>query len=149
MTPKENVKLIITGRAIIINKDKKLLLVKNKGENIWFTPGGWLTGFETLEEACAREVYEELGIRISPKKLFKIDYFRLTAKQNTKWKEAINKIEHYFLCDVNKGEIRSDANNNNLWIDHDSGNTQFVKYFNKAELSENNIAPLWLSSLIK
>lgn len=140
----EKVKIVITARAIIFNEQGQLLLVKNNKKGPWFTPGGWLQGFESLEEACIREVMEELGIIVDPIKFIRVDYFRLTARQNIKWQEAINKIEHYFLCKIREGSIQTDENNNNLWHDTDEGHTKFVKFFNKSELEKENIVPEWL-----
>ena len=142
------VRIIITARALIFNDKNELLLVKNEENGVWFTPGGWLDGFETLEEACIREVYEETGLKVAVKKLFKIDYFQLTAEQNIKWKENINKIEHYFICDIISGEIKTNSQNQNLWEDEDKGNTGFIKFFSKAELKNHNIAPKWLDEVL-
>lgn len=145
---KEEIKIITTARAIIVNQNNQLLLVKNEYNGIWFTPGGWLDGFETLEETCKREVYEETGLTIKPESLYKIDYFQLTKKQNIKWKENINKIEHYYICKIENGDILCDDKNKNLWKDSDKGNTKFIKFFTKKELLQNNIAPKWLENAI-
>lgn len=141
------VKIIVTARALIFNKQNELLLVKNEKNGVWFTPGGWLDGFEKLEETCIREVYEETGLNIAVKKLFKIDYFQLTAEQNIKWKEDVNKIEHYFICEIISGNIKTNSQNQNLWEDEDKGNTGFIKFFSKLELKSHNIAPQWLNEV--
>ncbi len=140
----KNVRIITTARAIIFNEKNELLLVKNDGNQPWFTPGGWLDGFETLEETCIREVFEELGLKIRPLKLLKIDYYRQTAEENVKWKENINKIEHYFLCEISSGKVKQGGNFKNLWNDKDVGNTGFVRFFSKEELRKNDFAPKWL-----
>ena len=129
----EKVKVITTARALIFNTKNELLLVKNDENSPWFTPGGWLDGFEKLEETCAREVLEETGIEVEPIKLLKIDYHQLTIKQNIKWKENINKVEHYFLCKIIKGEPKIGEGNLNIWSDKDSGNTKFIKFFSEEE----------------
>ena len=143
----EKVRIIVTARAVIINNGK-LLLVKNEDSSLWFTPGGWVDGFESLEDTCKREVYEELGIKITIKKFLQIDYFKLTAEQNKKWKENINKIEHYFLCDIAEGVVKSDSENRNLWQDKDAGHTSKVKFFTKEELLKVNFSPKWAVDLI-
>ena len=143
----EKVRIIITARAVIIN-DGKLLLVQNEDSSLWFTPGGWLEGFESLEDTCKREVYEELGIKIKVQKFLQIDYFRLTAEQNIKWKENVNKVEHYFLCDIEEGVVESDSEDRNLWQDKDTGNTSRVKFFTKEELLKVNFSPKWITGLL-
>ena len=55
---------IITAWAIIIDKEKKILLVKRASNkklfpNAWSFPGGKLEEWETLDETVVREVKEE------------------------------------------------------------------------------------------
>lgn len=53
-----------TARVILVNSDKKILLLKYTYPNeiFWLTPGGKIEGNETLLEAAKRELYEESGI---------------------------------------------------------------------------------------
>lgn len=143
----EKVRVIVTARAIILNSKGELLLVSNSENGIWFAPGGWVDGFETLEETCVREVYEETGVKVKPVKLLKIGYFRQTKEQNIKWKENINKIEHYFLCEIVEGEFKIGAENKNLWQDEDTGNTEFIKFFTPEELQKFNVVPEWIKKI--
>lgn len=143
----EDVRIIVTARALIYNDKNELLLVKNEDSELWFTPGGWLSGFETLEEACIREVKEELGITVLPIKFVKVGYFQLTAEENIKWKQAVNKIEHYFLCTIAGGNLQLDPNGRNLWQDEDRGNTAFAKFFSKDELAKGDVSPEWIKRL--
>jgi ADP-ribose pyrophosphatase YjhB (NUDIX family) len=143
----EKVRIIITARAVII-KEGKLLLVQNQDNTLWFTPGGWLEGFENLEDTCKREVYEELGIKIKIQKFLQVDYFKLKAEHNIKWKENINKVEHYFLCEIVEGVVESDSENRNLWQDKDTGNTSRVKFFTKEELLTVNFTPKWITNFL-
>ena len=41
-----------------------LLLVRKKGSKSWGLPGGYLDYNETLQQACAREIREETGIKL-------------------------------------------------------------------------------------
>ena len=55
---------LITAWAIIIDDDKKILLVKRSSDkklfpNAWSFPGGKLEEWESLDEAVVREVKEE------------------------------------------------------------------------------------------
>lgn len=58
--------------AVIKGEDQEVLAVhlnKEKPEGIWVMPGGKLEEGETARECVIREVYEELGIKISVKEL--------------------------------------------------------------------------------
>lgn len=57
------------AKVVILHKDK-ILLVKNITEpTTWTIPGGALKHKETTKSAATREVYEELGIKLSKKHL--------------------------------------------------------------------------------
>jgi len=58
------------GANAILTWDGKLLLEKRRDSDIWGLVGGGCKKQETGREAIAREVYEELGVRI-PKEAFR------------------------------------------------------------------------------
>lgn len=60
---------IITAWAIIIDDDKKILLVKRSSDkklfpNAWSFPGGKLEEWESLDETVVREVKEETWLNL-------------------------------------------------------------------------------------
>ena len=57
------------GSNAIITCNGKLLLEKRRDSDIWGLVGGGVKKYETEVQAMAREVYEELGIRV-PKENF-------------------------------------------------------------------------------
>lgn len=58
------------GSAAIVTCQGKLLLEKRRDSDSWGLPGGGVKKTETGLQAIAREIYEELGLRI-PKDRFK------------------------------------------------------------------------------
>lgn len=58
------------GANAIITCNGKLLLEKRRDSDVWGLIGGGVKDWETEAQAMAREVYEELGLRI-PKERFK------------------------------------------------------------------------------
>ena len=58
------------GANAIITCKGKLLLEKRRDSDVWGLVGGGVKNYETEVQAMAREVYEELGIRV-PKERFR------------------------------------------------------------------------------
>ena len=58
------------GANVILTCKGKLLLEKRRDSDTWGLVGGGVKNYETEAQAIAREVYEELGIRI-PKEHFR------------------------------------------------------------------------------
>ena len=142
-TDKDSVKIVTTARALIVNADR-LLLVQNKNDDFWYTPGGWMDGFETLHECCRREVHEELGLEIEPIRLVYISEVMQPAEEN-EFGENLHKIEHYFYCKIISGKV-DESTEINAWQDEDNGLVTGVRYFTKQEISDSTILPVWLKS---
>jgi len=56
-----------SARVILADVADRLLLLESGG--FWFTPGGGIEPGETVEQAAARELWEETGLRVSPDRL--------------------------------------------------------------------------------
>lgn len=62
-----------SARVILLDRDQRVLLLKffvdpadaGRGHG-WVTPGGGVDADETLQEAAARELREEIGLVVSP-----------------------------------------------------------------------------------
>ena len=63
------------GANAIITCQGKLLLEKRRDSDIWGMPGGGCKKWETGRDAIAREIYEELGIRVPREKFTKLTVY--------------------------------------------------------------------------
>lgn len=91
--PKPNMPAHLGANAIITCKGK-LLLEKRRDSNTWGLIGGGVKKWETERQAITREIYEELGLRISPSKFRKLGVYgekgRIAAYQDgSVWRMVI------------------------------------------------------------
>ena len=98
--------------AAIIKKNNKYLIVqRNRKKHLglkWEFPGGKVQKNETFEEALAREIKEELNIKISLQD-------KITEE---KYKdEKIDIILHYYLCTQESGTIKLSEHEDLAWVE--------------------------------
>lgn len=67
--------------ALITNPESRVLLVKPNYRDHWVLPGGMVDDSETPEQACARELKEELGLDLPIGRLLVIDWAPAYAKR--------------------------------------------------------------------
>jgi 8-oxo-dGTP diphosphatase len=67
--------------ALITDPEGRVLLVKPNYRDHWVLPGGMLDDGETPEDACARELKEELGLDLPVGRLLVIDWAPAYAKR--------------------------------------------------------------------
>lgn len=63
------------GANAIITWDGKLLLEKRRDSETWGLVGGGVKKTETTAEAIAREIYEELGLSVTPQQVRKLTVY--------------------------------------------------------------------------
>jgi len=89
---------LTTARAIVIRGDEILLMRRNRGgEDYFTTPGGHIDEGEQPRAAAGREVLEETGITVKPRRLI---YKRIRPDDRTD-----NCMESYWACEYVGGEI--------------------------------------------
>jgi ADP-ribose pyrophosphatase YjhB (NUDIX family) len=142
MSDKLAVKIVVTSRAVIIENDS-LFLVSSDGVS-WHNPGGWLDGFESLEECLVREVFEETGVLIKPIQLIAVTEHKVYANES-KFNQNFHKIEHHYLSKI----INGDPLNKNC-SDKDDLLIKYKKFFTKEELADQKyqIKPDFLKSIL-
>ena len=118
------------GANAILLWDGKLLLEKRRDSDIWGMPGGGCKKTETGREAIAREVYEELGIRIPKDAFTKLKIYdnpgRIAAfRDGSIWRMVIVMYGYEFTEEPN---LRISAESKDL------------RFFTKEEISSIEIA---------
>lgn len=80
MTPDATTpRLIHVSAAVITDDDGRLLLVRKAGTTAFMQPGGKPEPGETPAETLARELAEEVGLRVEPEALEPLGSFTATA----------------------------------------------------------------------
>ncbi|MBU9889831.1 MAG: (deoxy)nucleoside triphosphate pyrophosphohydrolase [Candidatus Omnitrophica bacterium] len=83
----------------IIRKAGRLLIAQRYPDDsyggFWEFPGGKREANETMEECLAREVFEELGVRIRPEK---------SLRRQTIEARGRTIVLDFYFCDWNEGE---------------------------------------------
>lgn len=121
----------ILARALILNETRdKILLVKNRGTDFWYPPGGgWEPDIESIEECVIRECKEEIDADVTPLKLAYVQEFK-----NKKKRKAM--VELFWVCEIisfkeNKAHVDLDPN----------GTVETFEWFSRTELENITIFP--------
>lgn len=118
------------GANAILTWEGKLLLEKRRDSDIWGMPGGGCKKWETGREAIAREVYEELGVRIPKDAFSKLKVYdnpgRIAAfRDGSIWRMVIVMYGYEFAQEPN---MRISAESKDL------------RFFTKEEIADIEIA---------
>lgn len=65
-------RLAVGCSATIFDPTKKVLLIRRADNGRWCVPGGYMEPGESVTEACAREVWEETGLRVRVERLIAV-----------------------------------------------------------------------------
>lgn len=74
-------KKFIAAGAIIFDEDGRILLVKPNYRDYWSIPGGVSDEGESPRQTCEREVFEEIGLKLTCDKLLLVDHLFLKSEQ--------------------------------------------------------------------
>lgn len=129
-------KIKLLARVITYDEDsEKILLVKNKGMNFWYPPGGgWEYENENILECAKREVYEETGLHVNIKKMLYLQEFHDSG-------ESIF-FETFWLAELSHDQL---LNENHVDLDP-NGNVEVAQWFHKEDLQNLKVFPGRLKS---
>jgi len=117
--------LMLVGSGVILFSGTKLLLQRRADDGCWGKHGGVMDYEENAEDACRREVYEEIGLSVGKLTLFGV----YTGKSMTVTYpngDIANYTDIVYVSDDFQGELSLDRSE-----------VGEVRWFEAAELPEN------------
>lgn len=125
------------ARALIINSENQILLVKHTYQMHWYMPGGGVMKGETVKAAVLRELKEEVGVTvIGEPELFGIYYHTYLGVNDY---PVIYIVKNFSVADCISAEIEKTG-----WFAYDNlpeltspgTRRRLQEYFSKAQQSE-------------
>jgi len=84
-------------------RDGQILLVQERVDERWCMPGGWADVGDLPSEMVVREVWEESGFQVVPRKVVGV----YDANRNGRPLELYHAYKVVFLCELTGGEARA------------------------------------------
>ena len=102
----------------------QILLVKERSDQKWCMPGGWVDVGEAPARAVAREVQEESGFEVEVKKVIAV----LDANRSGRPLSLYHAFKIIFQCEITGGQASES---------YETGGVDFFDFEHVPELSEN------------
>ncbi|MBQ8315756.1 MAG: NUDIX domain-containing protein [Lachnospiraceae bacterium] len=124
-----------SSRAIVLNKQHQIFLFRYtfdffaEEQSVWITPGGGLEEGESFEEALEREVYEELGIKLTEPASFA---FYRTPLYELKNGETVRSEERFYLIYCDEKSFSYDG-----WSDSETRRMTAGKWWSVEEIRKS------------
>jgi len=104
-------------RALIENRAGHVVVLKRTnttfGNNLWCLPGGKVEVGQTVEEALAVELLEELSVRLISARFF---FYQDSLPMEP---DGLHFINFYFQCDVEGDPVINEESSDFAWIGPD------------------------------
>jgi ADP-ribose pyrophosphatase YjhB (NUDIX family) len=123
-------------RAVVLDEEEKVLLVREREDGLWTLPGGWADVGESPSEAVKREVKEESGYEVRAVRLLAL----LDRDKHPHPPIPFHVYKLYFRCELSGGSPLAA-----------STETEGVGFFSKdalPELSLGRVIPQQIQRLI-
>ena len=98
----------IGARAIIQDKQERVLFVKRRDNQQWVMPAGSMELDESILETCKREVFEETGLIVEDTTLIAI-YSHPRYSFITSYGDPYQMIRFVFLVNTWSGELKTET----------------------------------------
>lgn len=93
-------KIDVRGAVV---RDGRILLVQERRDQRWCMPGGWADVGDMPSEMVAREVWEESGFEVVPRRLIGV----YDANRHGRPLELYHAYKVVFMCEITGGEPRT------------------------------------------
>lgn len=123
--------------AVVVHNDKLLFVQSSIGDYLYIVGGGVRLG-ETSISCVEREIFEEIGIKVNPKRLSVVCENFFKGKGGVIDRLDCHTIEFYYLIEVDDISLikeKTDNGENLVWID-------------LKDLKKNNIKPKFIKERI-
>ena len=126
-----------SSRAIVLNRQNQIFLFRYtfdffaEKEAIWITPGGGLEAEESFEEALKRELFEEMGLKLSGSDFTPQIYYRTPLYELTSG-ETVQSEERFYLVRLDE-TVFSYAN----WTESENKRMTAGKWWSVEEIRES------------
>ena len=105
----------------VVERDGKILIVKNRVKDYYSVPGGQVETGENLIEALKREFLEETGIEVEPTRLISVSSTTSSRPGYNGYETIPTIVTFGFACKyVGGSERTSNETSEVLWVDKDS-----------------------------
>jgi 8-oxo-dGTP diphosphatase len=128
---KDTVDIHKSGGVII--RDRKFLVTRSVGKDIFIAPGGKLEADETPEQALSREMMEEVQVTIDTSTLEKLGTFRAVAAGK---EDLILEMDVFIIHDFEGDIIPSSEVEEIMWVNTETRGVQLGSIF------EHEVMPL-------
>lgn len=121
--------------AVIRDDHGRVLLVQQRDDHVWATPGGAIELEDTPASAVVREVLEETGLAVVPQRVMAV-YGGPNMVVRYPNGDETQYISVFFECEVRSGALRADDDE-----------VEALRYFSFEEASRLPLTP-WLPAVL-
>ena len=127
--------LVPSVSGIVRDSTGRILLVHQLDDGVWSTPGGAIELDETPADAVVREVREETGLSVVPRRLFGV-FGGPTFVVRYPNGDETQYVSCMFECEIVSGALQADGDE-----------TQGAEFWSEPEASQLPLAP-WLTGIL-